>query len=301
MVATGGIGLTSFRCRYPECNKIFGSGDAARKHCRKNHVVWLEEEDQNNRLCFEPCAKPDLPPAAAPPQATTVRVDAPRDKGKQPAMPGSGETTIAHITAPKGFVGAPSASPCLAPPAAAWQPRRPGEVFEPSAQWNETRQAYDVWLPNGADWTAEQIGWFAGKWWQQLASASLSDFSDSLAQFSAWTLHGDGLASLGRWLIRTIAAREDLVTVQLLELIEYAEVTLRRRAPLPQPRLARSCVVSVRLERRRRNVHAPRPAPRPTPRPAARPTPRPAARPTQRPTPRPRRVSSCRATRCAIW
>ena len=31
-----------YLCMYPDCNKIYVARDGLRKHCKKNHVKWLE-------------------------------------------------------------------------------------------------------------------------------------------------------------------------------------------------------------------------------------------------------------------
>lgn len=39
-------GTCRFQCRYPNCNKLYASTDAVRKHCRKRHFDWLRRLDQ---------------------------------------------------------------------------------------------------------------------------------------------------------------------------------------------------------------------------------------------------------------
>ena len=98
------------------------------------------------------------------------------------------------------------------------------ESVQPSCGWSEDRKAYDLRLPGGRTWNSQQIGWFVNSWWKHLASASLASFSESLGHFSAWASAEHGLECLIAWLPRASSSGEDLVTLQILELLEYAEL-----------------------------------------------------------------------------
>jgi hypothetical protein len=110
----------------------------------------------------------------------------------------------------------------------AGEPRRAAMSQEGCARtsWSDERGAWDAVLPHGASWSMRQIEWFVSTWWRHLASASsATKFETSLAHFSAWASEMHGLECLIAWLPKTVELREDLVTLQVLELLEYAELT----------------------------------------------------------------------------
>ena len=95
---------------------------------------------------------------------------------------------------------------------------------QPSCRWNGRRSAYDAILPHGDGWSTQQIEWFVGLWWTHLANASVAVFHGSLEQFSAWAAAPEGLECLVAWLKRMPELGEDLLLLQLLELLEYADL-----------------------------------------------------------------------------
>ena len=95
----------------------------------------------------------------------------------------------------------------------------------PQSRWNEERAAYDAVLPHGEGWSARQIEWFVGLWWKHLANASVATFHGSLEQFSAWAADTEGLECLIAWIKKIPELGEDLLLLQLLELLEYADLT----------------------------------------------------------------------------
>ena len=95
---------------------------------------------------------------------------------------------------------------------------------QPSCRWNGRRSAYDAILPHGDGWSTQQIEWFVGLWWTHLANASVAVFHGSLEQFSAWAAATEGLECLVVWLKRMPELGEDLLLLQLLELLEYADL-----------------------------------------------------------------------------
>jgi hypothetical protein len=102
------------------------------------------------------------------------------------------------------------------------------DVKEAQIVWSKERGAHNAVLPHGASWSMRQIEWFVGMWWSHLANASVSTFEASLSHFSAWASDEHGLDSFIAWLPKTMECGEDLVTLQCLELLEYAELL-----PLP--------------------------------------------------------------------
>ena len=95
---------------------------------------------------------------------------------------------------------------------------------QPSCRWNRRRAAYDAILPHGDSWSTQQVEWFVGLWWTHLANASVATFRGSLEQFSAWAAATEGLECLVAWLKRMPELGEDLLLLQLLELLEYADL-----------------------------------------------------------------------------
>jgi hypothetical protein len=95
---------------------------------------------------------------------------------------------------------------------------------QPSCLWNRRRAAYDAILPHGESWSTQQVEWFVGLWWKHLANASVATFRGSLEQFSAWAAANEGLECLVAWLKRMPELGEDLLLLQLLELLEYADL-----------------------------------------------------------------------------
>lgn len=102
--------------------------------------------------------------------------------------------------------------------------RSVGETAAPEVRWSKERCAYDAVLPHGASWSMRQIEWFVGTWWRHLANASVATFDHSLTHFSEWASDAQGLDCLLAWLPQTTHGHEDLVTLQILELLEYAEL-----------------------------------------------------------------------------
>lgn len=114
------------------------------------------------------------------------------------------------------------------------------DVKEAQIVWNKERGAHNALLPHGATWAMGQIEWFVGTWWSHLANASVSTFETSLSHFSAWASDEHGLDSFIAWLPKTMECGEDLVTLQCLELLEYAEL-------LPLPSIHRLAELIVQL------------------------------------------------------
>jgi hypothetical protein len=97
-------------------------------------------------------------------------------------------------------------------------------IVGPTPRWNAERAAYDVVLPHGSEWSNRQVEWFVSTWWKHLAEASVVTFAESLAHFSAWASDTHGLEACIAWLDNSDGSRADLMTLQLLELLEYAEL-----------------------------------------------------------------------------
>jgi len=109
-------------------------------------------------------------------------------------------------------------------------------AYEMQCSWNVSRAAYDVAMPDGRGWKAEQIRWFVQMWWQHLASASMASYEESLDCLSAWAEEHNGLGCIATWLQSSVALHDRMLALQLLELLEMIRMP-RRAVPAALPAL----------------------------------------------------------------